>query len=117
MYVDVLTEDDNGKQSVTLAFVESVSSDGDQYTIRYMVPSKKPGFFELEKETSIIDLECIDYFHSNVTTIGYTQNDRGLWVKTQDDADTESEYEPETSESSDSESLDETSEEENDEED
>ncbi len=111
----MLTEDDNGKQSVTLAFVESVSGDGDQYTIRYMVPSKKPGFFELEKETSIIDLECIDYFHSNVTTIGYTQNDRGLWVK--DEADTESEYEPETSESSDSESLDETSEEENDEED
>lgn len=114
MYIDVLTEDDRGKRTVSLARVEKVNED--QYTVRYLVP-KKNGLFDFEKETNVIDLECIDYFHSNVTTIGYTQTEQGLWRRNEVSSDTESEYEPETSESSDSESLDETSEEENEEED
>ena len=114
VYIDVLTEDDFGKRTVTVARIESVSED--QYTIRYLVPTKNAGLFDFEKETSIIDLECIDYFHPNVTTIGYTKTGQ-FWTRNQDEADTESEYEPETSDSSDDESLGETSEEENIEED
>lgn len=77
--VDVLAEDDRGKQFVAQARVESVEND--LYTIRYLSPTKKPSVFKFEAETYQIELESIDYFYDTLEEFGYLECDDGSWLK------------------------------------
>ena len=77
--VDVLAEDDRGKQFVVQARVESVEND--KYTVRYLSPTKKPSVFKFEKDTYEIELECIDYFYDTLEEFGYIEQEDGSWFK------------------------------------
>ena len=107
--VDVLAEDDNGKQFIAQAQVESV--DNDLYTVRYLSPSKRPGVFKFEKETYQIELESIDYFYETLDEFGFTETEDGTWIEKSGES-SDSEYSAGSEDESDTETtLDESSEE------
>ena len=86
--IDVLTEDDSGRQTVSFARVESVKND--LYKIRYLSPTKKANIYKFESETHDIELESIDYFYEDLHEFGFIEMSDGLWVKrTFDNSDSE----------------------------
>ena len=77
--IDVLAEDDRGKQFIATARVESV--EGDLYRIRYLSPTKKPSIYKFENETYDIELESINYFYDSLEEFGYVEREDGTWFK------------------------------------
>ena len=102
--IDVLTQDDDGNESILYARVESVQ--GDLYRIRYLSPTKKADIYTFESETYDIELQSIDYFYEDLEEFGFTEMNDGKWFKksNEDNSDstytTEEEYETESEDES-----------------
>jgi len=105
-FVDVLVEDDDGTQNSLVALVESVQRPN-QYTIRYLSPTKRVNIYKLEKVTYVIDLQSINYFYDGLKDFGFTETDEG-WVKISESDD--SDYSASSCDESDDESLEDESE-------
>ena len=85
-FVDILTEDDEGNQTNSIAWVEFVHND--LYTIRYLCPTKKKDLYKFENKTYDVELESINYFYDGLKDFGFVETPEG-WLKTHDSHDSD----------------------------